>query len=195
MDNVIYDITKDIFHLDYLMAAVTATLWLRSNMMLRLTETFGPLLVMIFEMGKLVIVFLFIYMLGLLTFSCVAALTLSVNPNFENLFESLRTYLNASLGDFDLEQYDEMEGWKKYFGIGLHVMVLFSFMILLINLLIAIMSDTYALMAEVRTGLFWSSVINEMPKLKYSKLYSSLNIFPFFFGWLSMLAMPFLFCI
>ena len=52
MDNVIYDITKDIFHLDYLMAAVTAPLWLRSNMMLRLTETFGPLLVMIFEMGK-----------------------------------------------------------------------------------------------------------------------------------------------
>ena len=68
-------------------------------------------------------------------------------------------------------------------------------MILLINLLIAIMSDMYALMSEVRTGLFWGSVINEMPKLQYSSAYGALNIFPFFFAWLSFLAMPFLVCI
>ena len=86
VDNVIYDITNDIFHLDYLMAAVTAILWIRCNMMLRLTETFGPLLVMIWKMAQLVVVFLFIYMLGLLTFACVATLTLTSNENFANLF-------------------------------------------------------------------------------------------------------------
>lgn len=102
MDNVIYDITHDIFHLDYLMAAVTAILWLRFNLMLRVSETFGPLLVMIYRMAELVIVFLFVYLLGLLTFACVAALTLTENPNFANLFEAMRTYLMASLGEFDL---------------------------------------------------------------------------------------------
>ena len=191
VDNVIYDIVHDIFHLDYLMAAITAILWFRSNMMLRLTETFGPLLVMIYRMALLVIVFLFIFLLGLLTFACVATLTLSANPNFENLFEAMRTYLNAALGDFDLEQYDEMEGWKRFFGMGLHIMVLFSNMILMINLLIAIMSDQYSLLSEVRTGLFWGQVIQEMPKLQYDNVCGALSIFPFFFGWLSFLLLPF----
>lgn len=141
LDNVIYDITHDIFHLDYLMAAITAMLWFRANLQLRLTETFGPLLVMIYRMVQLVVVFLFIYMLGLLTFACIATLTLTSNPNFANLFEAIRTYFMASLGEFDLHQYDETEGWKRYYGMGLHVIVLFVNMILMINLLIAIMSD------------------------------------------------------
>ena len=195
VDNLIYDIVNDIFHLDYLLAAVTAVLWFRANLMLRLTEQFGPLLVMIYRMSQLVVVFLFIYFLGLLTFACVATLTLSSNPNFVNLFEAMRTYIMASLGNFDLYQYDVTDDWKRYFGIGMHVAVLFSNMILMINLLIAIMSDQYSLLSEVRTGLFWSQVIQEMPKLKYDKHYGVLNILPFFFGWLSFLIMPFMTCI
>ena len=111
---------------------------------------------MIYRMLQLVVVFLFIYFLGLLTFACVATLTLSSNPNFVNLFEAMRTYIMASLGNFDLYQYDVTDDWKRYFGIGMHVAVLFSNMILMINLLIAIMSDQYSLLSEVRTGLFWS---------------------------------------
>ena len=102
VDNVIYDIENDIFHLDYLMAAVTAVLWIRSIVLLRLTETFGPMLVMIYRMFLIVLVFLFIYFLGILTFSCIATLTLTTNPNFANLFEAGRTYVMASLGNFDL---------------------------------------------------------------------------------------------
>lgn len=56
----------------------------------------------------------------------------------------------------------------------MHVMVLFSNMILLINLLIAIMSDVYGELANVKTGLYWGSVIEQMPKLKYSKHYGAL---------------------
>ena len=65
----------------------------------------------------------------------------------------------ASLGNFDLYQYDVTDDWKRYFGIIMHVAVLFSNMILMINLLIAIMSDQYSILSEVRTGLFWSQVI------------------------------------
>ena len=34
---MIYDIDNDIFHADYLMAAVTAVLWVRTIILLRLT--------------------------------------------------------------------------------------------------------------------------------------------------------------
>ena len=153
---MIYDITNDIFHLDYLMAVVTATLWIRCIFLLRLSESTGPMLVMIYEMLMLSAIFLFIYMLGIITFACIATLTLSSNPNFANLFEATRTYVMASLGNFDLYQHDATEGWKSYYGMFLHIGVLFFNMILMINLLIAIMSDQYSVLSATRTGLFWT---------------------------------------
>ena len=67
-------------------------------------------------------------------------------------------------------------------------------MILLINLLIAIMSDEYASLSFVRTGLYWGSVIDEMPKYVYNKKYGSLTMFPFSFSFVSIIALPFLLC-
>ena len=131
----------DTFHFDYLMAAVSAMFWFRCIILLRLSETFGPLLVMVGSMLQVMLVFLLIFFLGLLTFASVATLTLAESTNFRNLFEALRMYLMAALGNFDIMQYDNLEGWKRFYGIFLHVMVLFSFLILLINLLIAILSD------------------------------------------------------
>ena len=114
------------------------------------------MLVMIYEMLMLSAIFLFVYMLGIITFACIATLTLSSNPNFANLFEATRTYVMASLGNFDLYQHDATEGWKRYYGIFLHIGVLFFNMILMINLLIAIMSDQYSVLSATRTGLFWT---------------------------------------
>ena len=117
-------------------------------------------MVMIGKMVTIILRFLVIYILGLLTFASIATLTLSESENFKDLFEAMRMYLMASLGSFDIYQYDNLVGWKKYYGILLHCTVLFSNMILLINLLIAIMSDSYAELANVRTGLYWGSVID-----------------------------------
>ena len=141
------------------MAAITAAFWIRCIVILRLSETFGPLLVMVVAMLKIMLTFFVIFFLGLLTFSSVATLTLAESVNFRNLFEAFRIYLMASLGNFDIMQYDNLEGWKKYYAILLHVLVLFSFLILIINLLIAILSDEYAKLAEVKIGLYWGSVV------------------------------------
>ena len=192
VDNVIYDITHDIFHLDYLMAAVIAVMWLRCCILLRLTESFGPLLSMIVQMFIIFIQFFVVYALGIVVFSSVATLTLSSNPNFANMFEASLTYIEGSLGSFDLTQYNDLGGWKMYFGIFMHLAVLFFNMILMINLLIAIMSDAYALLSDVKTGIFWAKIISEMPKHGYDKHYGALTMFPFFFSWLSFLVMPLL---
>ena len=192
MGNISFNIIDDTFHFDYLMAAITAIFWLRVIVLLRLSETFGPLLVMIVAMFKIMLTFFVIYFLGLLTFASVATLTLSESTNFRDLFESFRIYLMASLGNFDIMQYDNLEGWKKYYAILLHVMVLFSFLILIINLLIAILSDEYGKLASVKNGLYWGSVIEQMPKYRYNKLYGVLSMFPFAFSFLGFFAMPFL---
>ena len=122
-------------------------------------------------------------------------MTLHSNKNFESLYEAMRSFMMASLGNFDLYQHDELEGWKKYFANFLHLAVIFSYMILMINLLIAMMSDTYSFLKGLRTGLFWGSVILEIPKHAYNDYYGALSIFPFIYSWISLLVLPLLLCV
>jgi len=100
--NMTDDIMTDEFRYDYLLAAATAALWIRCLVLLRLTESFGPLLVMIWNMVKIVTQFIILYGIGLITFGAVATLTLTEQPMFSSLFNSVRTYFMASLGSFDL---------------------------------------------------------------------------------------------
>lgn len=102
MRRIIFDIRGDIFRMDYLLASITALLWFRCIILLRLTDYFGPLIEMIFAMILIFSRFILLYVLGLLTFSSIAALTLTTNPHFADIFQALRTFLEASLGDFDL---------------------------------------------------------------------------------------------
>ena len=192
MRNIIYDIENDIFHMDYFLAVITSLFWLRCLLLLKLSETFGPLLEMIFAMFLVFSQFIVLYILELLTLSCIAALVIQENPNFSNIFKAFITYLSASLGHFDLEQYDDYPGFKGMFGLLLHVIVLFINMILIINLMIAIMSDTYARLAEARVGLYWSSVIKEMPKYAFHREYGVLVMFPFCFSFIGLFMAPFL---
>jgi hypothetical protein len=103
MRNIIYNIETEHFHMDYLLAAITALFWFRCFMLLRLNEYFGPIIEMIYAMVILVNQFMVLYLLELLTFSCIAALTMNENPNFHDLFTAMRTYLASRLGTFDLE--------------------------------------------------------------------------------------------
>lgn len=80
--NVIHDINFNIFHLDYLLAAVTFVIWTRYILMLRLSDTFGHVLIMIYEMLKTIILFQIIFFLVLITFSCIATLTLTYMENY-----------------------------------------------------------------------------------------------------------------
>ena len=57
---------------------------------------------MIYAMIILFVQFMILFILELTTFSCIAALTLTINPNFANLGLAFRTYLLSSLGDFDI---------------------------------------------------------------------------------------------
>ena len=195
MRNIIFDIENDIFHTDYLFAAITGLFWFRCIMLLRLSKYFGPIIEMIYALMLLFFQFIILYGLELIVFSSIAALSIAENPNFANIFEALRTYLDASLGNFDLEQYDAYPDFKRYLGLTLHILVLFINMILIINLLIAIMSDTYARMSDLRVGLYWATVIKEMPKYRFNQHYGALVMFPFVFSWLSLLFVPFLYTI
>ena len=47
-------------------------------------------------------------------------------------------------------------------------------------------------MHAVRIGLYWRSVVFEMPKLAYDSRYGTIFVNPFYFSWLSLLTLPLL---
>jgi hypothetical protein len=85
MRNVIHDIETEDFHLDYLLAAITALFWSRCFLLLKLSENFGPLIEMIYSMFLVFVSFIVLFLLELITFSCIAALSLTENPSFSNI--------------------------------------------------------------------------------------------------------------
>lgn len=63
MRNIILHIKDDSFHMDYLLAAITALLWFRFIILLKLSAAFGSTIEMIFAMMKLLMEFLFLLVL------------------------------------------------------------------------------------------------------------------------------------
>ena len=57
------------------------------------------------------------------------------------------------------------------------------------------MSDEYGRLSEVRTGLYWGTIIREMPKYKYNKHYGTLTMVPFITSWLNLFTMPAFLCV
>ena len=86
MANVCYDVIDDDFHFDFLMATITAFLWFRVIVLLKLTETFGPLVVMIYRMTLIIIQFFVLLIVGLITFASIATMTLSEIDAFKDMY-------------------------------------------------------------------------------------------------------------
>ena len=64
-------------------------------------------------------------------------------------------FFESALGNWDFSIYDQVDSeLKRWYGITFHIIVLLVNMLLLLNLVIAIMSDTYALYEKVMLGLF-----------------------------------------
>ena len=62
-------------------------------------------------------------------------------------------FFATALGDWDFDIYEDL-GEQKYYGIVFHVIVISVGMLLLLNLIIAIMSDTYSKFAALKLGLY-----------------------------------------
>ena len=168
-ENIIIDVLANKFHYDQMLAALTAFLWIRMIMFFRLNEFLGPTLTMIYTMAKLIARFMLLYMLVIVAFAAVATLTLAEMPEFANFWDSMRTYFSNAYGQYDWTIYDEITPtWKSYVGMILDMAVVLAGGIILVNLLVAILTDEYSRLNTLRQGLFWSNIIEEMPTYAYN---------------------------
>jgi hypothetical protein len=99
-------------------------------------------------------------------------------------------FFEASLGNWLLNIYSELTIGNEV-GEIYHVIVVIVNMVLMLNLVIAILSETYARLSPQRLGLYYDSLIATLPALAYDKKYGSLILLPPPFSVLTIFLMPY----
>lgn len=163
--------------------------------MLQLTLTFGPLIRTTMAMMKDLITFFQLFALQLMAFSCVAILAFGMVKDFSTIHDAFIVYFQSAMGSWNFTIYEVMGEDKKYYGITFHCVVILCNLLLLLNLVIAIMSDTYAKLAEVQLGLYSVGIIEAIPSYKNDKRYGGLIVMTPPISLFAYLLWPFYHCI
>lgn len=163
----------NIFKMNFLIAVVAASFWFKVLMMLQLTKTFGPMIKIVVSMLKDLATFSILWIIQLFIFACIGFLIFGELEEYNGLTDTVILLLQTSLGQWDFSIYDKLEIGAT-FGIIFHVIVIIMNLILLLNLVIAILTETYIRFSKVKLGLYYDGVVDAISALKYDKMYGAM---------------------
>ena len=128
----------------------------------------GPLVKIVGKMLGDFMNFLILYIIFVMMFAIVGNLNFIFRmTQFNGLFESILTVLDASIGKYDFQVYEDIykNGFLTYFGDIYTIAIVITFKILILNLIIAILSNTYNMFDTKSTGLYLSKILNSRDDL------------------------------
>ena len=164
--------------LDYLYSIISACLWLRVIMLFRLTRFLGPLVKMIQNMMHDIVIFMILFVTQLIVFACIGNLLFADTSSYKNFYTAIKTLFNATMGNYVLESFQDSDK-SEYLGHAFLILFIILNNILMLNLLIAILSSTYALLEDKKLVLYINEILKLRPSLEYDKGSSALvSTFP-----------------
>lgn len=167
------DINGEVFSFALIVSCVAALSWFRVLAAMLVTETFGVRIVAIIRMISDVVQFLIIYAMQLIAFTMFASMAFFAVPEFIDFYESFLYMFNASFGSYDLGVFDVYAESPtpslKIIGHFFFFIFLFFNLVLLLNMVIAMMADTYAAMNEIKTGIYNYNVLIVEPQWRMNK--------------------------
>ena len=194
MKRLLDDVNTGKFHFDWLLSITAFLFWIRLIFMMQLTKMFGPLIRTTVAMMKDLVIFFLLFTIQLIAFSCVGILSFGNLEDYETLQDAFIMFFTTSMGEWDFSIYDELGPTKRYYGIGFHIVVIAANTMLLLNLVIAIMTSTYAVLSDVKLGLYSQGVIEAVPSYKNNKRFGGLIVMIPPFNLLAYLLLPIYHC-
>lgn len=150
---------------------------------------------MIIDLG----IFLVLWIIILIMFSSSACMIFGQLKKFENFFDVLFMYLEYSLGEWDIRIYCEFNKAPNLahlctVGKIYTTVFLLANMVLLLNLVIAILSSTFAYYEDKKLGLYYEVLVSKFPSMEYCEKYGAVvcaqppfNMMILPFWWISIL--------
>lgn len=110
-------------------------------------------------------------------FTCVGVLLFGEIADYESFGDTFIMLFQSALGSWNFGIYEGLH-IGKYVGIIFHICVLIMNLLLLLNLIIAILANTFAYYDNLSLALYYDGVIEAMPMYKYSSQYGALVCCP-----------------
>jgi hypothetical protein len=134
----------------------------------------GPLLKIVGKMGSDFLNFLTIYIILIIMFAIIGNINFFLYvEEFNSLFTSLVTVLDASMGNFEFALFESIDDPEqkilKNAGAVYIFLTVLIFTILILNLIIAILSNTYNLFSGKSAGLYLSKILSQRDSSSYDE--------------------------
>lgn len=176
-------------------------MWLKVFLRLRLTRTFGPMFKMLLNMVIDIMPFMAIWLIVLILFASVGLLVFGQLKAFSSFGAIIVVFFSACIGSWSMDNFkgqdydgDPLLSLEKI-GILFQIFFLLVNLVLFLNFVVAILSQTYAFYEDKKLGLFYEVVIGQFPTLDYEETYGAnvcaqppFNLLIFPFQWISFVA-------
>lgn len=161
-------------HLDWIVipySIISSLIWLRVIVLFKLTRFLGPLVKMIQNMIYDIGIFMILFVTQLIVFGSVGTLLFVDVSDYSNLYDACKTLFNASLGNYDFTVFADCDRGQTFGDVYLFIFIVLN-AILLLNLLIAVLSSTYANLEEKKLVLYINEILHLRSSLEYNENYS-----------------------
>ena len=135
-----------------------------------------------------ILIFLILFVCDLIIFACIGNLLFVSVVEYATLENAMVTLFTSALGGFD---FSLLENTNKGHIVGEIYLLIFILMntILILNLLIAILADTYSLYKSQELVLYINEILMLRPSMEYNSncsalvsTFAPLNLIPFVFS-------------
>lgn len=163
------------YKFEYLFSVSITCLILRIAVILQFNEKIGPLIKIVGKLGMDFFNFFLIYVILTIMFAIVGNINfMNELKIFEGFFQSFLTVIDASLGNYDFEVFHNLRNKNMVlFGEIYLITLVLIFNILLLNFIIAILSNTYNIFDNRSNGLYLSKILSTRDELNYDQCYGA----------------------
>lgn len=175
MDNFEHNID---YKFEYVFAVIIFCLLYKVMDMIQYNSEIGPLVKIVSKMAGDFFNFVVLYSIMIIMFGVVGNLNFAVTlpQEFGKLFTSIITVLDASIGNYSFDIFKKIILNQQLVLIGdLYIItIVICFNILILNLIIAILSNTYNMFDTKSKGLFLSKILNSRDEMAYDENYGAI---------------------
>lgn len=184
----------------WVLAILSINTWVKVIIKMQATPTFGPTFKVILAMGSDLALFYMLWAIILMSLTSVSCIIFMSLPEYEDFWSALYMHFEFALGAFDSSIFCQLaadldaetttaghrslaaEGGttdEEYARIvcteGRLFMLVFNSanMVLLLNLIIAILSSTYAFYEDKKIGLFYEVLVSKFNVMEFDERYGS----------------------
>jgi len=154
---------------------IIGCLIVRLSIILQFNESIGPLIKIVGKMSMDFLNFFLIYVILVAMFSIVGNINFVEElTSYRTFFDSILTVIDASLGTYSFLMFEKInDSALIYVGQVFTISIVVSFNILLLNLIIAILANTYTIFDERSNGLYLSKILVSRDEMNYDPSYGS----------------------